>query len=113
MTPDAPPEGIGAALRALAKMHDPDAHRPSATVRAGRPALADGGMRGECRVCAEPVRYEGASWCSGACRQVERQCWWALMREKGDFRAKRWARAQLGRDGPPAGEGHPDGGGRS
>lgn len=68
---------------------------------AGRAALADGGMTGLCRACAKPVLYEGASWCSGTCRQVERDCRWALMREKGDFRAKRWARARLSLDDKP------------
>lgn len=54
---------------------------------------------GLCRVCLEPCRPD-SRYCSGACLQVERDCWWALMREKGENRAKRWARSSLGLDEP-------------
>lgn len=59
-------------------------------------------VRDPCRVCAEPVRHDRATWCSGICRQTEKDAWWALVKAPpGIGRAKRWAAAYIGRDDEP------------
>jgi hypothetical protein len=60
-------------------------------------------LSGACRVCLEPTR-SGSSYCSRECEWTERECWWALAKERGDSPAKRWARAHLGLDERRLGE---------
>jgi len=54
---------------------------------------------GLCRVCLEPCRPD-SRYCSGRCLQVERDCLWALVKDKGlrSSHRYRWARSHLGLD---------------
>lgn len=61
-----------------------------------------------CRVCGEAVARD-SDYCSGTCRQVEKDTWWALVKDKPsrDTRPYRWAKTHLGliesgEDVPPA-----------
>jgi hypothetical protein len=60
------------------------------------PGLVDDFSSG-CRVCQEPCRPD-SRYCSGACAQLERDCYWSLVKDKlsQGTPAYRWAREQLG-----------------